>query len=128
MLVGSIIKHFNIFKASRLHFIMGCVAYPVIAFILKAVKPALRRRIDAPMSRNRCCRCQICQNQWIEFPYNISLQTALNFFIRHTSTISFATHRADHTQFLEIVLKCMTSILATAIRVVPSTPYISVSA
>lgn len=45
---------------------------------------AFNGSIDAPMSSN-CGRIwQICKNKRIQFTNNITLQTALNFFIRHS--------------------------------------------
>jgi hypothetical protein len=63
MLSLAIIKDFNVLEGGGLHLGMRPIAMAMVPLILEAVKPALRRGIDAPMSRSAVCRSQIGQNE-----------------------------------------------------------------
>ena len=57
-----VVKDFDVIEQIGDRLLARRVARPMHAFVLEAVEEALRRRVDAPMSRNGSSIAQISQN------------------------------------------------------------------
>jgi hypothetical protein len=56
-------------------------ALTVNARLLQRSPQALGRRVDAPMSSEARRIRQVGQNKWVQFPDDVPLQAAVDFFI-----------------------------------------------
>ena len=60
--------------------VLACrVACAVDPFVLQAVEEAFGRRVDAPMSSTGRGLAQVGQDQRIQLPYQVTLQTPMDF-------------------------------------------------
>jgi len=61
MLPLAVVEDLDVLEAGGLHVSMSGIANAMHTLVLEAVEPALRRRIDAPMSRRKTCVVEIGQ-------------------------------------------------------------------
>ncbi|MGF6979872.1 hypothetical protein QFZ94_008389 [Paraburkholderia sp. JPY465] len=103
---------------------MRAIARCMNPFIFQAVEEALRRRVDAPMSRSAGRIGQVGQNERVQLPDDIALQAAVNFLVRHAflgssldvrpgSRITAHAHHGDGPQGV------VCSTVASAVQAMP---------
>ena len=81
MLSFPVVEKLDVLKSGSLDVGVSGVANAMHPLILEAVEPALRWRIDAPMSSTTLRIGQIVQDERVQFPDDIALQTAMDFFV-----------------------------------------------